>query len=103
MKRVIGALLILATAGCAKKAGDKDGGPTCEKLADHVVEIMKKEAAELPDGQRKALEAQLSAVRSEFIADCTKDSEAYLAQAKCILDASSSSELGPCEPQKSSP
>lgn len=41
MRSTLFALLVLAAAGCSKKADKADPGPGCDQVTDRVLEIMK--------------------------------------------------------------
>jgi hypothetical protein len=84
------ALLSLFVLGACAKPSEAD----CEKMADHVTDIMVKEMADgMDDSIKDAIREEATKERDNLVKDCRKESKAWV---DCVLKAQSLEEIESC-------
>ncbi|MEM9490504.1 MAG: hypothetical protein AAGC55_15255 [Myxococcota bacterium] len=79
--------------------GAAAGGPPCDEVADHVMEIMVNNLDKIADPDereeaRKTLVDDRDKIRGKFIADCDKSATAEMKE--CIIKAESLAQISSC-------
>lgn len=77
------------------------GAPSPEKICDHAMTLLKKEAGDAvpEDGLKEAMKGCVEDAKKEQ----EKDGDAYAKKAKCFLAANSMEEAMKCEPESAPP